>query len=195
MRELFEEEPDDILVLRSKNGDKEAFDILVQRYRGPLFRFVYHSLRQKDDAEDITQESFVKAYLSLRQLKDNHLFKIWLFKIALNLIRDSKRSAKRKLTVSLDSLEEERGVSPSEGDPPWEENIERKDLLELVEKEIASLPEELREVIILRDLQGFSYEEIALLLRCPIGTVKSRLFNAREILKERLSDVLGDDEG
>lgn len=187
------EEPDDVLVSRSKNGDKEAFDILVQRYREPLFRFIYHSLRQRDDAEDITQESFVRAYLSLHQLKDNRLFKIWLFKIALNLIRDNKRADKRKPTVSLDSLQEEREFPLEAEDSSSEDELERKELVERIEKEIASLPAELREVIILRDIQGFSYEEISLLLRCPIGTVKSRLFNARRILRERLRDILGDE--
>jgi len=193
MKEPFPEEPDDVLVLRSKNGDKEAFDILVQRYREPLFRFVYHNLRQREEAEDITQESFVRAYLSLRQLKDNRLFKIWLFKIALNLIRDNKRSAKRKPTVSLDSLGEEQDPL-LKGEEAADDSLERKELLERLEKEINSLPEELKEVIILRDLQGFSYEEIASLLRCPLGTVKSRLFNARRILREKLLDVLGDEE-
>lgn len=193
MKEPFSEEPDDVLVLRSKNGDKEAFDILVQRYREPLFRFVYHNLRQREEAEDITQESFVRAYLSLRQLKDNRLFKIWLFKIALNLIRDNKRSAKRKPTVSLDSLGEEQDPL-LKGEEAADDSLERKELLERLEKEINSLPEELKEVIILRDLQGFSYEEIASLLRCPLGTVKSRLFNARKILREKLLDVLGDEE-
>lgn len=187
------EEPDDVLVSRSKNGDKEAFDILVQRYREPLFRFIYHSLRQRDDAEDITQESFVRAYLSLHQLKDNRLFKLWLFKIALNLIRDNKRADKRKPTVSLDALQEEREFPLEAEDSSSEDELERKELAERIEKEIASLPAELREVIILRDIQGFSYEEISFLLRCPMGTVKSRLFNARRILRERLRDILGDE--
>lgn len=186
-------EEDDILVQRSKNGDKEAFDILVQRYREPLFRFVYHNLRQREDAEDITQEAFVRAYLSIAQLKNNSLFKLWLFKIALNLIRDSKRSAKRKATVSLDSLEE-KGDFPFEGKKSSsEDELERMELWKRIEEEIASLPAELREVIILRDLQGFTYEEISFLLRCPMGTIKSRLFNARQMLRKKLIDIIGDE--
>lgn len=194
MEDSIFDEPDDELVLRSKNGDKEAFDILVQRYRKPLFRFVYHSLRQREDAEDITQESFVRAYLSLSQLKNNRLFKIWLFRIALNLIKDNKRAEKRKPVVSLDALQEETGLQLDEEDYPSEEELERKKIMERIQKEIASLPMELKEVIILRDLQGFSYEEISLLLRCPMGTIKSRLFNARQILRNKLKDILGDEE-
>lgn len=188
------EEPDDVLVLRSKNGAKEAFDILVQRYRDSLFRFVYHNLRQKEDAEDITQESFVRAYLSLYQLKDNRLFKSWLFKIALNLIRDNERLAKRKHTISLDSLEGDREFFADAGDAEVEGNLEREELRKRLEKEITSLPIELREAITLRDLQGFSYEEIARLLRCSLGTVKSRLFNARKMLREKLRDILEDEK-
>ncbi|MBC7327710.1 sigma-70 family RNA polymerase sigma factor [bacterium] len=187
------EESDEILVSRSKNGDKEAFDILVQRYRQPLFRFIYHSIRQKDDAEDITQEAFVKAYLSLHQLKDDHLFKIWLFKIGLNLIRDSKRLAKRRKIASLDSLMENQEAQPESDDSSSEEGAEKQEIYQRLEKEISALPQELREVIVLRDIQGFSYEEIAFMLHCPLGTVKSRLFQARKILREKLSDILGDD--
>jgi len=188
------EEKDEILVQRSKNGDKEAFDILVQRYRASLFRFVYHGLHNKEDAEDIAQEAFVRAYLSLSQLKDNSLFRTWLFKIALNLIRDSKRVEKRNPTVSLDSyIEGDDTHKESEGD-----NVEAleddSELLVRLRKEIASLPNELREVIILRDLQGFTYEEIAKMVGCPLGTVKSRLFYARKILRERLSPFSGDEK-
>jgi RNA polymerase sigma-70 factor (ECF subfamily) len=194
MKKDFLEEKDEILVQRSKNGDKEAFDILVQRYRASLFRFVYHGLHNKEDAEDIAQEAFVRAYLSLSQLKDNSLFRTWLFKIALNLIRDSKRVEKRNPTVSLDSyIEGDDTHKESEGD-----NVEAleddSELLVRLRKEIASLPNELREVIILRDLQGFTYEEIAKMVGCPLGTVKSRLFYARKILRERLSPFSGDEK-
>jgi len=194
MKKDFLEEKDEILVQRSKNGDKEAFDILVQRYRASLFRFVYHSLHNKEDAEDIAQEAFVRAYLSLSQLKDNSLFRTWLFKIALNLIRDSKRVEKRNPTVSLDSyIEGDDTHKESEGD-----NVEAleddSELLVRLRKEVASLPNELREVIILRDLQGFTYEEIAKMVGCPLGTVKSRLFYARKILRERLSPFSGDEK-
>jgi RNA polymerase sigma-70 factor (ECF subfamily) len=194
MKKDFLEEKDEILVQRSKNGDKEAFDILVQRYRASLFRFVYHSLHNREDAEDISQETFVKAYFSLSQLRDNSYFKNWLFKIALNLVRDSKRAEKRNPLISLDSY--------SEGNDALadleEENInapdEESELLMRLRKEIASLPSDLREVIILRDLQGFSYEEIAKIVGCPLGTVKSRLFYARQILREKLSPLLGDEK-
>jgi RNA polymerase sigma-70 factor (ECF subfamily) len=194
MKKDFLEEKDEILVQRSKNGDKEAFDILVQRYRASLFRFVYHSLHNREDAEDISQETFVKAYFSLSQLRDNSYFKNWLFKIALNLVRDSKRAEKRNPIISLDSY--------SEGNDALadleEENInapdEESELLIRLRKEIASLPSDLREVIILRDLQGFSYEEIAKIVGCPLGTVKSRLFYARQILREKLSPLLGDEK-
>ncbi|MGC8842916.1 MAG: sigma-70 family RNA polymerase sigma factor [bacterium] len=199
MEKDFLEEKDEILVQRSKNGDKEAFDALVQRYRLPLFRFVYHCIHKQEDAEDITQESFVKAYLSLSQLKNNSLFKTWLFRIALNLIRDNKRNEKKKPTISLDSYIEEEGKDPvaeAEYEDGYEEEAESEDneLLARLRMEISALPMELREVIILRDLQGFSYEEIAKMVGCPVGTVKSRLFYARQILREKLAPLLKDEE-
>jgi len=196
MKKDLSEEKDEILVQRSKNGDKEAFDILVQRYRTSLFRFVYHSLHNREDAEDIAQEAFVKAYLALPQLKDNSLFRTWLFKIALNLIRDNKRVGKRNPSLSLDSYTEgDDTYTETEGDHFDVEPVDDdSELLARLRMEITLLPNELREVIILRDLQGFSYEEIAKMVGCPVGTVKSRLFYARQILRERLSSFIGDDK-
>jgi RNA polymerase sigma-70 factor (ECF subfamily) len=194
MKKDFLEEEEEILVQKSKKGDKEAFDILVQRYRASLFRFVYHNLHNREDAEDVAQEAFVKAYLSLPQLKNDSLFKTWLFKIALNIIRDRKRMERKNPNISLDSLIEEDNPNAEPGGDDVDASGSDSELLLRLRKEIASLPNELREVIILRDLQGFSYEEIAKMVGCSLGTVKSRLFYARQILRERLSSFLGDEK-
>ncbi|MBC7328840.1 sigma-70 family RNA polymerase sigma factor [bacterium] len=194
MKKDLSEEKDEILVQRSKDGDKEAFDILVQRYRASLFRFVYHCLHNREDAEDIAQEAFVRAYISLSQLKDNALFRTWLFRIALNLIRDNKRAAKRNPTLSFDSYAEGDDTHAETKGDNVDPSDDDSELLARLRTEIALLPSELREVIILRDLQGFSYEEIAKMINCPLGTVKSRLFYARQILRERLSSFLGDEK-
>ncbi len=185
------QEPDHVIVERIREGEEEVFDILIARYKDSLFKFIYYNLPQREEAEDIAQESFLKAFLALPRLRNPRRFKTWLFSIALNLVRDHKREFKRKPSLPLEDLP--GNLEPTALDDP-SDDVENEDLLKRVREGIERLPSKLREVLILYDMQGFSYEEIASIVHCPLGTVKSRLFKARQMLREMLSPYIEGDE-
>lgn len=174
----------------------EQFDSLVLQYQDNIYNYVYRMVSDPLDAEDISQEVFVRAYQSLKNFRNECSFRTWIFRIATNLCVDHYRKKGRipKNSVSLDQ--------PISGDeremhldiPDFESNPQRifesKDLRHEVQGAIQSLPEKLRTVVLLYDIEGFPYEEIAQILRCPLGTVKSRLFNARLKLKNKLQAYL-----
>lgn len=191
MKRDLSQEPDHVIVEKIREGEEEVFDILVARYKDSLFKFIYYNLPQREEAEDIAQESFVKAFLALPRLRNPRQFKSWLFSIALNLVRDHKREFKRKPSLPLEDLP--GNLEPAALDDP-SDDVENEDLLKRVREGIERLPSKLREVLVLYDMQGFSYEEIASIVHCPLGTVKSRLFKARQMLREMLSPYIEGDE-
>lgn len=191
MKRDLSQEPDHVIVEKIREGEEEVFDILVARYKDSLFKFIYYNLPQREEAEDIAQESFVKAFLALPRLRNPRQFKSWLFSIALNLVRDHKREFKRKPSLPLEDLP--GNLEPTALDDP-SDDVENEDLLKRVREGIERLPSKLREVLVLYDMQGFSYEEIASIVHCPLGTVKSRLFKARQMLREMLSPYIEGDE-
>ncbi len=170
------------VVRRAQQGDDGAFHGLVDRYAGRLFRFAFSLVGNAADAEDVVQETFLGAFRGLASFEQRSSVETWLFRIAVRQAAKSRRSRGRRRTVSLDHLPESRerdGWSPEKVDT-------RLDVMAV----LATLSPEHREVVVLREFEGMSYAEMADVLDVPRGTVESRLFRAREKLKERLSGYL-----
>ena len=172
---------------------QQAFSELVRKYERLVYNLSYQASGNADDAFDISQEVFIKVYRSLRKFRGDCRFFTWLYRITMNTVKDYLRTQKRKKTVSLSDYDEEDENSPgtrdipddtAEADP--EEMTERKERRALVRQAIGQLSEDHRIIITLRDMEGYSYEEIAEMLELEIGTVKSRLNRARQAIKEYL---------
>lgn len=191
-------EPTDLeLVERVQHGDLEAFEVLVRRYQHRVYNHVSRMVGPGEDATDLTQDIFVKVYRSLNRFRRQASFQTWLYRVTTNLCVDRHRRSQRapQVTRSLEApLETDAGEVETEV-PDWDDNPERRmmtqELQQQVKVAILQLSDKLRPVIVMHDLEGQSYEEIAAALRIPLGTVKSRLFNARAALKELLTPYLG----
>jgi len=187
---------DTALVQRAKANDRAAFNEIVLRYKDKVYNYVYRMVRNATDAEDLTQETFVRAYLSLHSFQSRASLNTWLFRIATNLCIDHCRRAKRTqglvTSLSPDNEEEEEGLQRDIPDATFDPQrlLLNKELGEKLEKALQELPEKLRMVVLLYDVEGLSYEEIAAIAGCPLGTVKSRLFNARAVLRRKLEPYL-----
>jgi RNA polymerase sigma-70 factor (ECF subfamily) len=191
--------PDTILVERCRAHDNAAFDEVVNRYKNKIYSYLYRMLGNPADAEDLTQEVFVRLYTSLDSFRSQSSLNTWLFRIAGNLCIDYFRRSKkhRAIAYSLDepvsSETAETGESGHElPDSTYEPHrlFEQKELSEHIQQALEQMPEKLRSVLLLHDIEGLPYEEIAQVIECPLGTVKSRLFNARLQLRQRLSGYL-----
>jgi RNA polymerase sigma factor (sigma-70 family) len=173
------------LLQASKNGDVEAFNVLVLEYQGQIFNVCYRMLGDPSSAEDMTQEAFVSAYKNIKRFKEGN-FRAWLFRIASNSCRDYLRSPRLRKSQSLELIEETfEGVLISNLESPDNFAI-RKELSGVIQVALLKLPEDQRFALILVDVQGMSYEEAANILDTPIGTVKSRLSRAREAVRRQL---------
>jgi RNA polymerase sigma-70 factor (ECF subfamily) len=186
--------PSDIeLIERTCGGETDAFASLVSRYEDYVFNAVAHLVGSGHEAEDITQEVFLKAFRNIGRFRREAMFSTWLYGIMLNSVRSRwRKRGRRPKVVSLSANPGEGNPgSPQEspGDGPLEQVL-RAERVELVRRSIATLPEDLREVIVLRDLEGLSYEELAESLNVPLGTVKSRLFRARNALKDKIAPLV-----
>ena len=184
---------DEELIARFQQGDAYAFDLLVKRYKDPLLNFVYRFLGDVVEAEDIVQETFYRVYKNKHYYKEVAKFSTWIYTIAGNLAKTELRRRKRKRVFSIhkDSPTEKDIELPDlDKDPEKEVNSVITD--KLIQKAISNLPPKFRQVIILRDIQGFSYEEISSIIRVPLGTVKSRVNRARLRLQEDLSFLFED---
>lgn len=185
--------PDSELIKRALGGDQAAYRGIMERYRGPIFGLVYRMVRNRLQAEDIVQETFIKAFAALANFNEEYAFSTWLYKIAINNCIDSFRK-KKLATFSLDSPipakdgEIPRDFADAAASP--ERTLLARERTKLIEEAIASLPERYRICIILRHHEDRSYEEISQMLHVPLGTVKARIFRAREMLKKRLKDQL-----
>ena len=189
-------QPDvEALVERAKQGDRDAFGVLVDQYKDRIYNYVSRMLSDPYEAEDVTQEAFLRAYRSLPRFRGASSFHTWLYRIASNLAIDVVRKRKRtEPTFSIDEpLESEEGSYerelPDEGGGPEESATTRETRL-AVRRAIMELPQKLRDVMVLYELQGETYEDISEILDVPLGTVKSRLFNARNRLKEMLRSAV-----
>ncbi|WP_044949032.1 sigma-70 family RNA polymerase sigma factor [Chthonomonas calidirosea] len=187
---------DTALVQRAKANDRAAFNEIVLRYKDKVYNYIYRMVRHATDAEDLTQETFVRAYLSLHSFQSRASLNTWLFRIATNLCIDHCRRAKRTqglvTSLSPDNEEEEEGPQRDVPDATFDPQrlLLNKELGEKLEKALQELPEKLRMVVLLYDVEGLSYEEIAAIAGCPLGTIKSRLFNARAALRRKLEPYL-----
>ena len=180
-----------LLVERCKQDDIDAYELLVERYRNKILNYVARYCGSTTDAEDLTQEVFIKAYLAIKKFRGQCSFQTWLFQIANNVCVDRfRRTRRERVAYSLDDpVETDEGEVEREiPDWSWDPQAiaESRELQARVQKALLGMSEKLRSVIILHDLEGLRYEEIAEILQVPLGTIKSRLFNARIELRNRL---------
>ncbi|NLG87488.1 MAG: sigma-70 family RNA polymerase sigma factor [Firmicutes bacterium] len=178
---------DEALVQQCRNGNKEAFAILVERYQDKIYNLTYRLVSNREDAADLTQEVFYRALLKLSSFRGEASFATWLYRIATNVCYDQIRGQKNRHLVSLNSAwpDELSPELPDQGAGPAEVCLKRV-VFQRLQEAIAALPLEQRTVIVLREIQGLSYEEIAQVLQCSLGTVKSRLSRARQALRDKL---------
>jgi RNA polymerase sigma-70 factor (ECF subfamily) len=181
------------LVRRVQRGDKGAFDALVLKYQHKLVKLVMRYVRNAAEAEDIAQEAFIKAYRALPQFRGDSAFYTWLYRIAINTAKNAVVSRDRSpIEYDLDrnSGEESYDMQARMKDAETPEGLVLTDEIRAtVNAAIEALPEDLRTAIVLRELEGLSYEEIAAAMDCPVGTVRSRIFRAREAIDRRLREV------
>ena len=180
--------------MRAQRGDKRAFELLVEKYQRKLARLVSRLVRDPGEVEDVTQEAFIKAYRALPSFRGDSAFYTWLYRIGINTAKNYLVATGRRAPTSTEvDAEDAEGYAVGEllrdiNTP--ESLLLSKEIAGTVNAAIESLPEELRSAIQLRELEGMSYEEIAKLMDCPIGTVRSRIFRAREAIAERLKPLL-----
>jgi RNA polymerase sigma-70 factor (ECF subfamily) len=190
-----EPHPDLDLVARAKTGDTAAFEVLIRKYERQIFRTAQHITQNREDAEDITQDVFFKAFQKLEQFQGNSKFSTWLVRIAVNESLMRLRKRKTSKTVSMDQdVQTEEGSIPrdfAEWRPNPEQNYSQSELAEILRKTIAGLPPGFRTVFTLRDIENLSTEETAEALGLSVPAVKSRLLRARLQLRERLSRYFG----
>ena len=188
-------EIDQQLVERAQRGEKQAFELLVSKYQRKLARLLSRFIRDPTEVEDVTQEAFIKAYRALPTFRGDSAFYTWLYRIGINTAKNYLVAMGRRAptTTDIDS-EEAEGFEDGEHlrdlNTPENEMMSRQ-VAETVNQTLEELPEELRTAITLREIEGLSYEDIANIMNCPIGTVRSRIFRAREAIAERLRPLLG----
>ena len=182
-------EVDRALVAAAKRGEQGAFDVLVRKYQGRIVRLVSRYVRQEQDTFDVVQEVFIKAWRALHGFREESAFYTWLYRIASNTAKNHAMTQARALVRSEADLPEarvtEEGLQVSDEETP-ESLLLAQEAEALIEQTVAALPEELRRALLLREVEGLSYEEIASVMECPIGTVRSRLFRARAAVEQAL---------
>ena len=190
---------DSEVLSRCRQGDTDAFELLVRKYQKRLLNTAYRMTGSYEDACEVVQDAFLSAYRGLKAFEGRSRFSTWLFTIVINLSRNRIRQIASRLRREQNSLDDpvltEEGAIGREipsAEPSVVERIEKRELQEKVQDCIGRLDGEFREVLVLRDIQGFSYEEIRAMLEIPEGTVKSRLFRARDALKDCLKKTIGE---
>jgi RNA polymerase sigma-70 factor (ECF subfamily) len=182
------------LVARAQRGDKRAFELLVEKYQGKLARLLSRLIRDPVEVEDVAQEAFIKAYRALPSFRGDSAFYTWLYRIGVNTAKNHLMAMGRRAPTSTE-VETEEAEGYEEGEQLRDINTPEsvtlsREIAATVNAAIEALPEELRTAIQLRELEGMSYEEIARTMDCPIGTVRSRIFRAREAIAEKLRPLL-----
>jgi len=192
--EGYMKESDDELMQRCKDGDMSAFDIIVQRHKTHIINFVYRFLYDYQTAEDITQKVFIRIYRNIKRYRpDKAGFLVWMYKIASNLCKNElrNRSLHAKVMIAPATSDNDALIDQIEdSSPTLDLNLENNELNYTLSQAISSLPEKFRAVIILRDIQNMSYDEISKIINKPLGTVKSRLNRARLMVKDKVSEYL-----
>ncbi len=181
------------LVRRVQHGDRSAYDLLVLKYQHKVVKLVMRYLGDAADAEDVAQEAFIKAYRALPQFRGDSAFYTWLYRIAINTAKNALAARNRNpVTYDLDVQGGDEAVEMigKLRDPETPEGLAlTEEIRNIVNAAIGELPEDLRTAIVLRELEGMSYEEIASAMDCPVGTVRSRIFRAREAIDRKLREV------
>jgi RNA polymerase sigma-70 factor (ECF subfamily) len=190
-----DKEVDQQLVERAQKGDKHAFELLVVKYQRRLRRLISRFVRDAAEAEDVTQEAFIKAYRALPSFRGDSAFYTWLYRIGINTAKNYLVSLGRRppTTTQFDAEESEdfEGSSLLQDVNTPENELMSKQVAGVVNSSLLKLPEDLRTALTLREIEGLSYEEIAEVMSCPIGTVRSRIFRDREIIAANLRPLLG----
>lgn len=192
-----ESELDQALVERVKNGDKRAFDLLVRKYQHKIISVVTRYVSDWSEAQDVAQEAFIRAYRAIGAFRGDSAFYTWIYKIAINTAKNYLVSRGRRPPIGDIAIEDAvqlDGASQLRDRATPERELLRQEIERTVFDTVEELPEELRTAITLREVDGLSYEEIAEAMNCPIGTVRSRIFRAREAIDERLRPLLSADE-
>ena len=193
-------DPDTLLVQRTLAGDQRAFEMLVVKYQRRVERLIGRMVRDSDLVQDIAQETFIRAYRALGQFRGEAQFYTWLYRIAVNTAKKQLMELKRDPIVLMSSLksadddetsgvEHELNAQVADSETP-EAVLASKEIAQAVNEAMDALPKELGQAIALREIEGLSYEEIAQALDCPIGTVRSRIFRAREAISARIKPML-----
>ncbi len=182
------------LVRLSKQGDENAFAVLVKKYKIKVFNLAFSLTRDRDVADDLAQEAFIKAYYALPRFQLKSGFGTWLYRITVNHVRDYLRKKSRVSQISIDSIKESAVLKEDE-EMKKEELLTEEQRRKLLHKTLLTLPEKHQAILSLRDIQGFSYEEIAKILKISPGTVDSRIHRARKLLRKKLGPFLSQEGG
>ena len=190
---VVERSVDQQLVVRVQKGDKAAFDLLVRKYQHRIAKLVARYVSDRAEVDDVTQEAFIKAYRAIKGFRGDSAFYTWLYRIAINTAKNYLVAlGRRPLSADLETEEAESGsmVNNLRDAATPERHLLADEIGRTVERSLAALPEDLRTAITLREIEGLSYEEIADVMDCPIGTVRSRIFRAREAIDKELRPLL-----
>jgi len=186
---------DQQLVVRVQKGDKSAFDLLVRKYQHRIAKLVSRYVYDRSEVEDVTQEAFIKAYRAIKGFRGESAFYTWLYRIAINTAKNYLVAQGRRPSIADVETEEAEasdiGTNLRDATTP-ERHLLADEIGRTVERVLAALPEDLRTAVTLREIEGLSYEEIAEVMDCPIGTVRSRIFRAREAIDKELQPLLED---
>ena len=181
------------IIERVKSGEKEAYDLLVLKYQQRVINLISRFVKNHSDALDVSQETFIKAYRALPNFRGDSAFYTWLYRIAVNTAKNHLTVQSRKITKSdydvADIEQIEGNMSLTEQTTP-ESLLDKDELQETILKTIENLPEDLKSAIMLREIEGLSYEGIAEVMECPVGTVRSRIFRAREMIDSKIKPLL-----
>ena len=190
---MSEAQVDQLLVERVQKGDKRAFDLLINKYQHRIVSLVARYVSDQSEAQDVAQEAFIKAYRAIERFRGDSAFYTWLYRIAINTAKNWLVARKRRPPATdIDAVDAEQYDMESrlkeQGTP--ENELMREEIKRTVFDTIAELPDDLRTAIMLREMEGMSYEDIAITMDCPIGTVRSRIFRAREAIDEKLKPLI-----
>jgi len=181
------------LVRRVQKGDKRAFDLLFARYQHKIVNLVSRYLRNPQDVEDVTQEAFIKAFRALPRFRGDSAFYTWLYRIAINTAKNHLVARSRRppgVDVDVEDAEFMDGADLLKESESPESALSRDELAAAIDEAIGGLPEDLRSAVTLREFDGLTYEQIAQIMDCPVGTVRSRIFRARESIDQHIAPLL-----
>lgn len=187
------DQTDEELVRRVQSGDKKAFDLLVLKYQHKIIQLINRYIRDQHEALDVAQETFVKAYRALPGFRGESAFYTWIYRIAINTAKNYIASRSRRPAdedIDVETAEQFEGASGLKDQETPEGILLSEELAHAIQSALDELPSELRMAISLRELEGLSYDEIAVVMNCPVGTVRSRIFRAREAIDKKLRVLL-----